>query len=116
MQPHDEFENEWTAEERAQLDTLSADRIPPAALKARTIASLERDGWLRPRRSLPLRATLGLLAAAAVVFAAGAVVGYSLADRRSAPRTTEDRVLPREVARADSAATTTTVARHVVWF
>src|SRR5438067_790512 len=109
-------ESEWTPEERAQLDALSAERQPPERLRDRAIAALEDRALLeRPRRAR-FGLMLGLLAAASIVFAVGAAVGYQVAARRVVPQANERaRARTRELARSDSA-TTPTPARHVVWF
>jgi hypothetical protein len=113
---HESFDqNEWTAEERAQLDALSRELAPPRELKTRTIRGLRGDGHLRPTRDISLRVVAGLLLAASLVFSAGALVGYRAAQRRASPRETAVTATRHDVARIDSD-TTSSPVRHVVWY
>jgi hypothetical protein len=109
-------DNEWTPEERARLGALSADRLPPAELKHRTASALRERGLLRGEVRLSSRVVIGLLLAASVVFAVGALVGYAAANRRPAvaPETTV--AATREVAKIDSPPAPAKPARHVVWY
>jgi hypothetical protein len=105
---------EWSAEERARLDALSAERIPPAAMKDRTIAALHARSLLRRGRPRSTPFAIGLAAAAAIVFAAGVAVGYSFAGRRAVDQLIQPSAA-REMVRADSVAVPRP-ARQVVWF
>jgi len=109
-------EHEWTDSERARLAALGSERVPPASLKQRTVRAL-RDRALigRPARfSTPL--IVGLLLAASVVFAAGALVGYTIANRRPSAAAEPTVASARSVAQLDSVDSTTRKARHVVWY
>jgi hypothetical protein len=111
---HESFDqNEWTAEERAQLDALTRELAPRPELKTRTIRALRGDGQLRPARDISLRVVAGLLLAASLVFSAGALVGYTAAQRRASTRETAE-APQHDVARVDS--DTTSTVRHVVWY
>lgn len=118
MNKQDEFleGDEWSAEERAQLESLANERIPSHALKGRTIAALHNHGFLAaaPASASPRR-TIALLAAASLIFIAGALVGYLAARSAPAPAV-EPRMANREqVAQAESVNNTKPV-RHVVWY
>lgn len=114
---HESFDqNEWTAEERAQLDALPRELAPPRELKTRTIRALRGGGHLRPARDISLRVVAGLLLAASLVFAAGALVGYTAAQRRTTIRENAATPGQREVARVDSDTTAAPAVRHVVWY
>jgi hypothetical protein len=105
-------DGEWTRDERAQLDSLHTERAPRAAMKRKTIAALQARGLLHRRRSVWTMVTIGL--AAAAVFVAGILVGYSVAGRGEV-QTTAAVPATRELARADSIATPRP-ARQVVWY
>jgi hypothetical protein len=110
-------ENEWSAEERARFASLSAHRVPPAELKQRTLRALRERGQLgRSRPSTGL--VVGGLVAAAAVFAAGAMVGYTAAGRRPAatPAAPVSFSANRAVAQVDSTANAAPATRHVVWY
>jgi hypothetical protein len=111
-------ENDWTAEERARFATLSAHRIPPAELKQRTVRALRERGYLA-RRGPSTGLVVGGLVAAAAVFAAGALVGYSAAERRSPAIAAPAALVSFSTNRAvtlDSSAKTVPITRHVVWY
>jgi hypothetical protein len=116
MNKNDDFlDGEWSAEEDAQLKSLARERIPSHQLKGRTIAALHHHGFLAVPVSASPRRTIALLAAASVIFIAGALVGYFAARRDPAPDV-QPRVANREqVAQAESAKNTQPV-RHVVWY
>lgn len=109
---------DWTAEERERLAAVGRHRSPRAELKSRTMGALrdqdligaERRGW--PRR------TIGLAAAAVVVFAGGVLTGYGVAHRATdqEPANTAAASATREVARADTVPPAASNGRHVVWF
>lgn len=114
---HESFDqNEWTAEERAQLDALTRGLAPRPELKTRTILALRSGGHLHPRREISLRAIAGLLLAASLLFSAGALVGYTAAQRRATIRPTAPTATQREVARVDSDTAQPSSVRHVVWY
>lgn len=131
MRPHEEFlEDDWTPEERERLASLPAERIPPSELKTRTVAALRRGGLvdgsasgmleMTDRATRRSRATLAmaaaLVAAASLIFIAGALVGY-VAARRAARTTDESRTASREaVANAREAGSTLQPRSHVVWY
>ncbi len=117
MNKQDEFfdGDEWSAEENAQIRSLPQERVPPHALKGKTIAALHHHGFLAAPVSASPRRTIALLAAASVIFIAGALVGY-LAARRAPVPDVEPRMANREqVAKAESVSNTQPV-RHVVWY
>jgi hypothetical protein len=109
-------ENEWTAEERASLAALSADRTPPSALKQRTVHALRDRGLLGKRSRFSTPMILGLLLAASVVFVAGALVGYVAANRRPPAMPERAVAVTRSVAQLDSADSAAQRTRHVVWY
>jgi len=113
---HDEFnEHEWTVEERAMFASLPEERIPPAALKTRTREAIRRSGLIATQTVWAPRRALALIAAASLIFVAGALIGYAMA-QRSAKRLDDARVANRqEVARAVSD-TNSQPKRHVVWY
>jgi len=112
---HESFDqNEWTPQERAQLDALTRELAPRPELKTRTIRALRGEGQLQPARDISLRVVAGLLLAASLVFSAGALVGYTAAQRRAAPRDNPATPAQHDVARVDS--DTTSTVRHVVWY
>ena len=111
-------ENEWTSDELAELEALSAARVPPGQLKRHTIEALRNRGLVRSTRSITPRILVALAAAASLVFAAGAFVGYATAVRHAAPpvvapvaATTAVAARPDSVAAVPSRAT-----KQVVWF
>jgi hypothetical protein len=110
-------ENEWNAEERARFAALSAHRIPPVELKQRTVRVLRERGQLG-RRTPSTGLVVGGLVAAAAVFAAGAMVGYSAAERPSVsvPTTSVSFATNRAAERPDSIRQTAQTTRHVVWY
>lgn len=117
MSKQDEFleGDEWSADENAQLGSLARERIPSHELKGKTIAALHGHGFLAAPVSASPRRTMALLAAASVIFIAGALVGYLAARRAPAPAV-EPRMANREqVAQAESVNNTKPV-RHVVWY
>jgi hypothetical protein len=108
-------ENEWTADERAQLHALDAERSSSATLKARTIRAL-RDEHLLGAAARGRSRLLLVLAAASVMFAAGTAVGYTAGSRRALARDTSQPAASAAVARADTTARTQRATRQVVWF
>jgi hypothetical protein len=112
----EEFEgDEWSAEDKALLASMARERIPSHALKSRTIAALHNHGFLIAPNSAAPRRTIALLAAASVIFIAGALVGY-FAARRAPAAETQPRVANRDqLAKAESANNIQPV-RHVVWY
>ena len=111
---YDQFDNEWTPEELAQLRALGSERAPTAALKARTVRSLRARHMIGARWSPSLRSVLAL-AAASFVFVAGTVVGYAAGARRA---TVPAVVVPSAaLAKADSSgAAQRQQTRQVIWF
>ena len=110
-------ENEWTAEECARFAALSAHRIPPAELKRRTVRVLRERGYFG-RRTPSTGLVVGGLVAAAAVFAAGAAVGYSAAERKPVPATTipVSFAANRGAAPIDSIPQPAPATRHVIWY
>lgn len=107
-------ENEWTPDELAQLRALDSERAPGIALKARTTRALRNEHLVGRRWQASPRMLLAL-AAASVVFAAGAVVGYAAGSQRAASRETSTTPTT-AVARADSAVVAQRPVRQVIWF
>jgi hypothetical protein len=108
-------DNEWTPHELAQLRALSAERESSATLKARTVRSLRSRNLIGVRWSPVMRSLFGL-AAASLVFAAGAAVGYVAGSRRT---TTTEAGASRTaaVARVDSSGEAQRPQmRQVIWF
>ena len=110
---YDQFDNEWTPEELAQLRTLDSERAPTAALKARTVRLLRAQHLIGARWSPGLRSVLAL-AAASVLFVAGTAVGYVAGTRRATLRAVVPP--PAALAKADSSATQRQQTRQVIWF
>jgi hypothetical protein len=108
-------EQEWTAEERARFSALSREHTPPPELERRTTHAL-RDRGLLGRRRISARVVVGLLLAASLVFAAGALVGYAAAARRPAPAIEPSVASTRSVAQIDTTDSATPRTRHVVWY
>ena len=107
--------DEWSADENAQLRSLARERIPSHELKGKTISALHSHGFLAAPASGSPRRMIALLAAASVIFIAGALVGYLAARSAPAPAV-EPRMANREqVAQAESVNNTKPV-RHVVWY
>lgn len=114
---HESFDqNEWTPEERAQLDALTRELAPRPEVKTRTIGALRRDGQLRPARDVSPRLVAALLLAASLVFTAGALVGYAAAQRRVSTPETAAKASQHDFARVDSDTTASSPVRHVVWY
>jgi hypothetical protein len=113
---HEEFDtDEWSAEDKTLLASMARERVASHALKGRTMAALHDHGFLTTASSASPRRTIALLAAASVIFIAGALVGYFAARRAPVPDT-----LPRvanrdQLAKAESANNIQPV-RHVVWY
>ena len=109
-----QFDNEWTPEELAQLRALDSERAPAAALKARTVSSLRARNLIGARWSPGLRSVLAL-AAASVVFGAGTAVGYAAGARRATLRAAA--APPAALAKVDSSsAAQRQQTRQVIWF
>ena|SRR5436190_1873118 len=107
-------DNEWTPEELAQLRALDSGRTPSAELKARTVSSLRARHLIGAHWSSERRSVF-MLAAAAVVFVAGTVVGYAVGARRAtAPAAVATPAAA--VARVDSSGVTQRQQRQVIWF
>jgi hypothetical protein len=106
--------DDWTPGELSQLKALSPEREPPRELKQRTADALRARGLLHRARSVNPRVVTLLAAAASVVFAAGAAVGYETAMRRPGIRVEQVGGMPRAVAQVDSSAALP--HRQVVWF
>jgi len=109
-------ENEWTAEERARFAALGAERVPPPQLEQRTVTALRERGLLGRRSRISPPVIIGLLLAASIVFAAGALVGYAAANRKPAQVPERAVASTRSVAQLDSGDSTARRARHVVWY
>ena len=109
-------QNEWSSDERAQLDALTRELAPRPELKTRTILALRSNGQLRSARDISLRAVVGLLLAASLVFSAGALVGYTAARRHATTPVEAANPAQHEVARVDSDTTAAPAVRHVVWY
>ena len=117
MNTHDGFDNhEWATEERALFDSLPSSRIPSADLKRRTIEALNQGGRLKPRAFTTPKLVIALAAAACVIFAAGAIVGYAAAQRATKPTVDARTTNRRSVANADNENFDIQVTRHVVWY
>ena len=117
MSTQDEFQSgdDWTSDENSLLASLPSERIPPDELKARTMESMTQHGLLREPSSSRGR-LVPMLAAACVIFIAGAAVGYVAATRAS-KQPDDSRVATRQaVAQADSTAPQTQPVRHIVWY
>ena len=111
---YDQFDNEWTPEEIAQLRALDSERTPTAVLKARTMRSLRARHLIAARWSPGLRSVLAL-AAASLVFVAGTAVGYAAGARRATLRAAVPP--PAALAKADSSsAAQRQQTRQVIWF
>ena len=109
-----QFDNEWTPEELAQLRALDSERAPTAALKARTVGSLGARNLIGARWSPGLRSVIAL-AAASVVFVAGTLVGYAAGARRATLRAAVPP--PAALAKVDSSsAAQRQQTRQVIWF
>jgi hypothetical protein len=118
MSTHNDFphDDDWTPDERALLASLPAERIPPTTLKARTTDSLRQRGLLRDRPRSP-RPLIALLAAAGLIFIAGAAVGYVIAASRPKNAIADPGIATRQaVAQADSVAIKAQPVRHIVWY
>jgi hypothetical protein len=117
MSTHQDFSDgdDWAPDETALLASLPAERIPPNELKARTTDSMRARGLLRPP-ARSSRRPIALLAAACVIFIAGAAVGYVAATRAN-KQADDPRVASRQaVAQADTTAFKTQPVRHIVWY
>jgi hypothetical protein len=110
-------ENEWTADERARFEALSANCAPPPELKRRTVRAL-RERRLLGQRTPSTGLVVGGLVAAAAVFAAGAMAGYSAAERRpaSAPVVPVSLAANHATLAIDSTSKAAPATRHVVWY
>jgi hypothetical protein len=118
MRQDDTFEDGLTSEELAALSSLTAERVPPARLKARTVRALADAGRLRPMQRVTPRLMLVFSAAASVVFIAGAALGYAAALRhlQRTPSEAATSVPSRAVARVEPSDSTAVLRRQVVWF
>jgi len=116
MTAHDDFtEDDWTPEERALFASLPPERIPPSQLKARTIDALRRRELLdRQPVARPIH-VLALVAAASVIFIAGALVGYAAAQRSVRPIDNTRTATRHDVAEAPANGSNPPT-RHVVWY
>jgi hypothetical protein len=110
-----EFENthdDWTPEERQLLEALPLERIPPHDLKERTAQAVRSHAHSR-RAPMRLAALVG---AAAVIFAAGTLVGY-LAATHVGPPAKDSRSSKREaVAIGERQSPSIQQVRYVVWY
>ena len=118
MTTHDELmdDGEWTAEDRAHLAALPAERMPSEQVKRRTIEAARLAGYVRPAsRGKAVRA-VALLAAAGLIFVAGTIMGYLVARHGlptpSAARSRSDVT----VANARSFTLTVEQRGNVVWY
>jgi hypothetical protein len=116
MVDRDEFaEDSSTPEEKARLASLPRERTSPDELKARTMDALRARGLLGLRSGKRPGRVLAILAAASLIFAAGALVGYAAARRSTTPATDIRATTSQDVARA-GAPTANSPARHVIWY
>jgi hypothetical protein len=117
MKEHNEFfeSTEWSAEEHAQIGSLARERIPSHALKGRTIATLHHHGFLAAPANASPRRMIALLAAASVIFIAGALVGYLAARRATAPDV-EPRMANRDQVAQTESVNNNQPVRHVIWY
>ena len=117
MSKQDQFfeGDEWSADESAQLRSLARERIPSHELKGKTVAALHSHGFLAAQASGSPRRMIALLAAASVIFIAGALVGYFAARRSPAPEVQPRMANREQVAQAESVNNNQPV-RHVVWY
>ena len=100
--------DEWTAEEKLRVDSLSRERVPSDLLKTRTVSELRTRGLVRHHPAS--RISLAWVAvAASLVFVAGGLVGYRVALTRFQAQM---RLAVAESARQDRSPT----VEHVVWF
>jgi len=116
MVDRDEFaEESWTPEVQARLASLPRERMAPDELKMRTMDALRARGSLGSRAATRQGRALALLAAASLIFAAGALVGYAAARRSTTPATETRATTSQDVARAGTP-TASSPKRHVIWY
>jgi hypothetical protein len=111
-----EFENtqdDWTPEERHLLEALPLERIPPHDLKERTARAVR--GLNSHSRRSPTR-MMALAGAAAVIFAAGTLVGYFAATRTPTPAKNSQSSKREAVANAERQSPSIQQVRYVVWY
>lgn len=111
----DSMDQEWTPEEKAAFAALPEERAPTPELKRRTIAAARAAGLVAPsRRGMGARMAV-LLVAASLVFAAGTLVGYALAQRR--PAAVKANAPSREaVASMHDLKIVTDSTRRIIWY
>jgi hypothetical protein len=120
MADHDaEFaeSGEWTLEENALRAALPMEKSPSPELKRRTVEELSRRALLGGSVAHSNRRVFALLAAASVIFIAGAFVGYAAAQRSAKP--VDDARManaPQAVAKAASVKTDSQPTRYIVWY
>lgn len=115
MATHDEFtEDDWMPEERALLSSLSRERIPPHGLKARTIDAVRHRAFSERRPAMPTKRVLAFLAASSLIFIAGALVGFAVAQRSAKP-VDDSRMATREAV-AQNVKPDSQPTRHIVWY
>ena len=111
-----EFENtqdDWTPEERQLLEALPIERIPPHDLKERTAQAVR--GLHAHSHRAPMRMA-ALVGAAAVIFAAGTLVGYVAATRAAPPAKDSQSSKRDAVANAEPQSPSIQQVRYVVWY
>jgi hypothetical protein len=117
MSMHDESMNdEWNGEVDARLKSLPADRAPSREMKRRTLEAARAAGHVRAKPRPTVARSVAVIAAAALVFLAGTLVGYAL-PRRAAPAAgTADSANHEAVALAPGFTINSEPKRHIVWY
>jgi hypothetical protein len=121
MTTHDESMNdEWNGEAGARLKSLPAERAPSREMKRRTLEAARAAGYVRakPSRTVArsVARSVALLAAAALIFFAGTLLGYAL-PRRATPAAGKAESANHEaVALAPGFTINSEPKRHIVWY
>jgi hypothetical protein len=117
MSMHDESTNdEGNGEFDASVRSLPAERAPSREMKRRTLEAARAAGYVRATQRPTVARSVALIAAAALVFLAGTLVGYAL-PRRAAPAAgTADSANHEAVALAPGFTINSEPKRHIVWY
>jgi hypothetical protein len=111
----DSLNEEWSAEDQARLAAMQTGRTPSPDLKRRTMTAARAAGFLRPKPRVR-GVTLALVAAASLVFAAGALLGYELGRRATTPANAGSAANHEAVAAARAINIESDPKRQIIWY
>ncbi len=114
---HDESMNDEGSDEfDASIRSLPAERAPSREMKRRTLEAARVAGHVRANPSRAVARSVAFLAAAALIFIAGTLVGYALPRRAVPAAGTVDSTNHAAVAFAPGFTINSEPKRHIVWY